>query len=285
MANVTSITEQILAALPPVDFGVEKHWNDLRASVPLDERMFYLVGTVLIHTVVFYGTNLIFYIMRKNNMLAKYRIQGNKEPPQELVNKAYRHVIFDSFIVFPVLLYFIYEPVIKAFGGLSDSTPFPSFWVGLAQVLTLFALEDTFFYWAHRLLHWRVIYKYIHKQHHEFKVNVGIGAEYANPIEAVVSNVIPTFGGAMLLGAHNIVFWTFFICRMAETVDSHSGYDLPYPLGFLNFIRGGSDRHDFHHSKNVGSYGSFTKFWDYVCGTDAKYKEWKEAQTKGKKAQ
>jgi hypothetical protein len=36
--------------------------------------------------------------------------------------------------------------------------------------------------------------------------------------------------------------------------------------------QGGSERHDFHHSKFQGSYGSFFCFWDWLCGTDVPYR-------------
>lgn len=33
-------------------------------------------------------------------------------------------------------------------------------------------------------------------------------------------------------------------------------------------------RHDFHHSHNVGAYGTMTCFWDWICGTDKAYREY-----------
>ena len=37
---------------------------------------------------------------------------------------------------------------------------------------------------------------------------------------------------------------------------------------------GGADRHDFHHSHNVGNFGGFTIFWDSIMGTDKDYLNW-----------
>ena len=48
------------------------------------------------------------------------------------------------------------------------------------------------FYWAHRALHHRSIYKYIHKKHHEFKATVAMAAEHAHPVEQLLANAIPT---------------------------------------------------------------------------------------------
>jgi len=44
-------------------------------------------------------------------------------------------------------------------------------------------------------------------------------------------------------------------------------------------MQGGPDRHDFHHSHNVGNFGSFFIFWDWICGTDYKYRAWIESKT------
>ena len=45
-------------------------------------------------------------------------------------------------------------------------------------------------------------------------------------------------------------------------------------------LSGGSDRHAFHHSHNVGNFGMLS-FWDTVMGTDKKYREWKAEQQQG----
>lgn len=34
-------------------------------------------------------------------------------------------------------------------------------------------------------------------------------------------------------------------------------------------------RHDYHHSHNVGNFGSFFVFWDWLCGTDQAYLAWR----------
>lgn len=44
-------------------------------------------------------------------------------------------------------------------------------------------LNDTLFYWAHRLLHsnnW--MYRKFHAQHHRFIDSIGIASEFAGPV-------------------------------------------------------------------------------------------------------
>jgi sterol desaturase/sphingolipid hydroxylase (fatty acid hydroxylase superfamily) len=45
----------------------------------------------------------------------------------------------------------------------------------------------------------------------------------------------------------------------------------------MSFIKWklGSDYHDFHHSHNVGNFGSMFGFWDAFWKTDLEYRKFK----------
>lgn len=65
------------------------------------------------------------------------------------------------------------------------------------QIALFFVLEDAWHYFAHRLLHHRLLYKHIHKLHHEFSAPFGLAAEYAHPIEVMVLG-LGTVGSPLL---------------------------------------------------------------------------------------
>ncbi|KAJ1411742.1 fatty acid hydroxylase superfamily-domain-containing protein [Ochromonadaceae sp. CCMP2298] len=244
----------------------------------LDERWTFVLGTSLVHSGVFLVSNLLLFFFHQNSWFTQYKIQGTAYPDAALVRTCLQQNLVSHLLVGPLGLYFAY-PMFVYF-GMEVSTPCPGAMTVLRDLVVALAVNDTLFYWAHRTLHHKSIYKYVHKQHHEFKVPVGVCAEYANPIEDLLANILPTVAGCLVMGSHVQVLWLWLSIRILETVDAHSGYRFPLsPFHALPF-QGGADRHDFHHSHNVGCYGSFTVFWDWACGTDEKFLEWESKRAK-----
>lgn len=64
-------------------------------------------------------------------------------------------------------------------------------------------IEDTGFYWMHRFLHIPSVYKLYHKKHHEYNNSISISALYSHPVDYILSNVIPTAAGAILLDSRS----------------------------------------------------------------------------------
>ena len=132
---------------------------------------------------------------------------------------------------------------------------------------------DGLFYWIHRMLHHPVLYRLLHKKHHEFRATTIWASEYFGEVDFVL-NVLPGVIPALLLGAHFAVLMAFTVIRQWQTVQSHSGYDLPFDPFNRGIFHGGARRHDFHHTHNNGCYSDFLPFWDWLCGTDRKYAEY-----------
>lgn len=70
-------------------------------------------------------------------------------------------------------LYLLYD-VYKAFGMPALRTPLPPPGTVAAQWLVALVVNDTAFYWTHRVMHHRLLYRRFHKKHHEFKVRPSV---------------------------------------------------------------------------------------------------------------
>ena len=91
------------------------------------------------------------------------------------------------------------------------------------------------------MLHHRSIYKYIHKKHHEWQSPIAAAAEYAHPIEHVITGLFSASLGLILTVPPLPVIWLWFTWLGFQVQNDHSGYH--FPLMFS------PEFHDYHHLK------------------------------------
>ena len=161
----------------------------------------------------------------------------------------------------------------------------PNRLVFVCQIIFCMMSEDFFFHMSHRFLHWKAIYPYIHKQHHEHKTTICITTNYAHPVEFIFGNVLTSASGVIILGSnmHITTAWAWYVIRTLESTEGHSGYDFPWSV--WRMIPFGSDYgyHVFHHSNNIGNFSSFFTLWDSVLGSNKAYYQFldEERERKG----
>ncbi|XP_052230042.1 fatty acid hydroxylase domain-containing protein 2-like isoform X2 [Dreissena polymorpha] len=108
-------------------------------------------------------------------------------------------------------------------------------------------MEEITFYYAHRLFHTSVLYRRIHKVHHEWTAPIGLGAVYAHPLEFAFGNILTIASGPLVAGACQVTTLAWFTMATAVTIIHHSGYHLP--------LLPSPEFHDYHHLKFTGNYG------------------------------
>jgi len=109
----------------------------------------------------------------------------------------------------------------------------------LACLLGCAVVIDFWFYWTHRIMHWKEpinLYALVHKIHHRYKTPAAVCATYAHPFEFVVGNLMGVALGPVLTNSHPYTAYGWFVLTLVSTCGSHSGY------GFL-----GAEKHDEHH--------------------------------------
>ncbi|KAJ3332236.1 hypothetical protein HDU93_009193 [Gonapodya sp. JEL0774] len=82
----------------------------------------------------------------------------------------------------------------------------------------------------------------------------------------------------MLTGMNLFEYTVWIIQNIFMDLQIHSGYVIPYnPYNLWN----PPEFHDFHHYKNVGNYAAYTPFWDWLFGTDKKYRAYLASEKAG----
>jgi sterol desaturase/sphingolipid hydroxylase (fatty acid hydroxylase superfamily) len=133
----------------------------------------------------------------------------------------------------------------------------------------LFVMHDTYFYFAHRLMHHKKLFTLFHLVHHK-STNPSPWAAYAfHPLEAIVEvGIVVVF--LFTVPIHKTHLLLFFLMMIVYNVYGHLGYEL-YPKGFHKTRIGRwintSVNHNQHHQYFKGNYGLYFLFWDRVLGT------------------
>jgi len=253
-------------------------WENLIDAWPYSHRLLYVIGTVCASSVVFWLYNALLYVIYSFGLFSDCKITDSW-PDRSFVAECAWKLVVKQFIIRPVLAWLIF-PYFVWF-GMSMTAKCPDFATVALHLGVALLVNDAGFYWTHRLLHLPALYARFHKQHHMFKDTIGMSAEFAHPVEDLLSNTLPTILGPLLLGSHPLTFWLWVALRIVHTVDVHSGYNFPFGVyrvagRWLN----GSDRHNYHHTHNLGNYGATLRFWDWIMGTDQFYDAWKAKQDK-----
>jgi len=256
---------------------VVQGWKYLLETYP--EWVVAGLGTFIIHEACYFLVYIPwlaadFIPFLRNN----YKIQPTKDNNWALHWRCLKQLLFLHFVIeFPMVL--MAHNLFK-YGGMStDYQKIPSWWTIAWQMFAFLAVEDFYFYWIHRLLHYGPFYKYIHKVHHHHAAPFGIAAEYAHPIETLFLG-FGTALGPVLFANHLVTIWVWLLVRVFQTVEVHSGYNFPWSLNNLIPFWGGAEFHDYHHMAFTGNYSSTFTWWDKIFGTDAAYNAWKKSLTK-----
>jgi sterol desaturase/sphingolipid hydroxylase (fatty acid hydroxylase superfamily) len=138
------------------------------------------------------------------------------------------------------------------------------------SIIIMVLMHDTYFYWTHRLMHWKRIFKYVHRIHH-LSVNPTPFAAYAfHPIEAVIEvGIIPLI--AFTLPYHPLAITVFTLYSLLLNVTGHLGFEM-FPKGFASHgllkWHNTSTHHNMHHRLVKCNYGLYFNIWDRLMKTN-----------------
>ena len=132
-----------------------------------------------------------------------------------------------------------------------------------------FLVHDCYFYWAHRLMHSRILFRRVHLVHHRSTNPTPWAAYSIHPLESIIeAGIFPVF--LFTIPIHTLHITIFFLIMIIYNVYGHLGYEL-YPKGFNRHWLGKwintSVSHNQHHQFFSGNYGLYFTIWDRMMGT------------------
>jgi lathosterol oxidase len=217
---------------------------------------------------LFTGSFYLFFYVWKNKKYWYSKIQ-QRYPERKHIFREIKYSVITILIFGVVILLVIwagkhnltrfYEPI--------DKYGYGYYFLSIALMI---AMHDTYFYWTHRLMHWKPFFKHVHKIHH-LSLNPTPFAAYAfHPVEAVVEiGIIPLI--AFTIPHATSAITIFSIYSLLLNVLGHLGYEL-FPKGFTSHKlfkwHNTSTHHNMHHRLIKCNYGLYFNCWDRWMNTN-----------------
>lgn len=238
----------------------------------LTPRLFFVVVTTVLHVALYWICNGMTYWWRQSGMFARYMIprKEHEVPKTQLLVKTFKEAVVGQLVAEPAALYFIAWPIYQYCGAPAIDSPLPQFLPTFATFVIAYIVHDWLFYWSHRCGHSAKLYRHVHKQHHAYSGTIGFAAEFASPLEQILSMKVPTSAGCILVGCHPAIWLVWMAFRLCQTYEAHSGFcfygSWLHSIGLTNSESAAF--HDFHHTSNRGNFGfGPPAYLDHCFGT------------------
>ena len=211
---------------------------------------------------VLFATPFTVLAYRDPEWARKYRIQSKKPRAQALVGLSIGRWLVNNLAMGLVvtLLWPWLRPARMGLGAL------PPVWLVVVELFVFAALDDFLYYWMHRALHTRWLFKKIHGVHHRIVTPWAVTGHFMHPAEYVATGLLMLVG-PMLLGAHVVTALVWIAIRQWEAAEGHSGYAFPWSPSKLFPGSDGAVHHDAHHALVRGNFAGYFPHCDRWFGT------------------
>jgi lathosterol oxidase len=208
----------------------------------------------------------VFYSWRRQAMF-RYKIQ-ERFPKAVDVTTEIKYSL-STIIIFGLTIYLVIAPL-RPYTRIYNDIDSYSWIYYFLNIPTVILIHDTYFYWMHRLMHHRSVFKYVHRVHHRSHNPTPLAAFSFHPLEALVEvAVLPLI--VFTLPVHRSVLGIFGLYMILMNVLGHLGFEL-FPHRFVKHpvmrFFNTSTHHNMHHHYGHGNYGLYFNFWDTLFKTN-----------------
>ena len=142
------------------------------------------------------------------------------------------------------------------------------------QLAVMIVAHDAYFYWMHRALHHKSLFRMAHLHHHKSRTPTPWAAYSFASFEAVAEAAfVPTFlllVSILGMPMYDFAIFLFLAHMIIRNVIGHSGVEI-FPAGWTRSPLGWittTTHHDLHHSEGSTNFGLYFTWWDRMMGTE-----------------
>lgn len=138
------------------------------------------------------------------------------------------------------------------------------------SIFLMIFIHDAYFYWSHRLLHWKPLFKKVHIIHH-LSVNPTPFSAYAfHPVEALMqAGVIPLV--VFTVPYNPLTLSIFLSYALIMNILGHMGFEV-FPRRFatkkMSSWHNTPTHHNMHHRFVKYNFGLYFNIWDRLMKTN-----------------
>lgn len=131
-------------------------------------------------------------------------------------------------------------------------------WYLLITIPLLLILHDAYFYWMHRLMHHRLLFRRVHRLHHLSRTPSSWAAYSFSIGEAAIMTLFVPLT-ISVLPVHPIALFVFLAIMIVRNAMGHSGVEfhprfwVDSPLDLMTTVT----HHDLHHQRLDGNFGLY----------------------------
>jgi Delta7-sterol 5-desaturase len=132
------------------------------------------------------------------------------------------------------------------------------------------AIQDTYYYWAHRIMHHPSLFGWMHAGHHRSRQPTPFASFAFDPAEAALTGwLLPAL--VFVIPIHIGLAGGLLFFMTITAILNHSGWEM-LPSWLVRGRVGGqlisATHHSYHHLRFDRNFGLYFRFWDKVMGTD-----------------
>jgi len=199
--------------------------------------------------------------------LAVRRIQRRRATGSDVQREITYSIL--TVLLFSMVGFVVYlgsqQGVFQIYGG---PTPGPG--LLLLEFAAFVLLHDAYFYWAHRAMHMRWLFRMAHRLHHRSRTPTPWAAYAFAPPEALLEAAIMPLA-ASLFPMHELTAFLFVSHMIVRNVIGHAGVEL-FPGWWLKVpvlrLVTTTTHHDLHHSHAGYNFGLYFTWWDRWMNTE-----------------